>query len=768
MSNITVSSGQISSGTVFAEQSLTVLSGGLAVDVIISSGGLAEISSGGSAISTTLTQDSFQYVSSGGSAIDTVALSGGTEIVLAGGSAFETLVSVGGNQTISSGGIASSAILTMSGAQAVYAGGSAISTNIQSGGAQTVFAGGSASGTLVSAGGDEYVSSGGFASDTMLTLSGTEYVYAGGSALGDFVLNGGAEIIMSGGYASDTVVSVGGEEAVSSGGLVSSAVITLSGVQDVYASGRAISTNIQSGAEIVHSGGLTSLTLVSAGGVEVASSGGVVSSSILTLSGDLNVLSGGSAVSAVVLSGGYENVSSGGTATGTLVSVGGFENISSGGVTSNDLITLSGAQDILAGGSATSTYILTGGLEIVSSGGTADATTVGSGGEMILSSGGLAIDPLVIASGSLVFTLGGIVDVTSLTYVSGGEANLNSGTDLLTVTEGAQTYSLQLASGEASGEYFHLGADKNGGTDITLTVTPCYCPGTLILTPEGEVPVEDLKIGDRVTTLSGADRPIKWIGRRAYGGRFALGRADILPIRIAAGALDAGVPRRDLLVSPHHALYLDGVLIEACDLVNGASITQAERVESVTYIHIELDTHDVILAEGAPAESFIDDDTRMMFHNAHEYRALHPDEPVQPARYCAPRLNDGYAVEAARRRIERRAGIKPGSVTKLAFRGYIDVIDAERIVGWAQNPDHPEAPVCLDIYVEGVLVGQTLANRRRADLAWAGVGNGGYGFVFAFPEGVYASPGNTQVRRSLDGAMLPFSVDCQERARVRG
>ena len=62
------------------------------------------------------------------------------------------------------------------------------------------------------------------------------------------------------------------------------------------------------------------------------------------------------------------------------------------------------------------------------------------------------------------------------------------------------------------------------------------------------------------------------------------------------------------------------MLIEAKDLVNGVSIVQAERVESVEYFHIELDSHDVIIAEGAPSESFIDDDSRGMFHNAHEYR----------------------------------------------------------------------------------------------------------------------------------------------------
>ena len=63
-------------------------------------------------------------------------------------------------------------------------------------------------------------------------------------------------------------------------------------------------------------------------------------------------------------------------------------------------------------------------------------------------------------------------------------------------------------------------------------------------------------------------------------------------------------------------MYLEGLLIEAKDSVNGASIAQAESVERVEYFHIELETHDVIIAEGALSESFIDDDCRSMFHNA--------------------------------------------------------------------------------------------------------------------------------------------------------
>ena len=53
------------------------------------------------------------------------------------------------------------------------------------------------------------------------------------------------------------------------------------------------------------------------------------------------------------------------------------------------------------------------------------------------------------------------------------------------------------------------------------------------------------------------------------------------------------------------------------------SVVQAESVAAVEYFHIELDSHDVILAEGAPSETFIDEDSRGMFHNAHELR-LYP------------------------------------------------------------------------------------------------------------------------------------------------
>jgi Hint domain/Bacterial Ig-like domain len=208
-----------------------------------------------------------------------------------------------------------------------------------------------------------------------------------------------------------------------------------------------------------------------------------------------------------------------------------------------------------------------------------------------------------------------------------------------------------------------LTATQTDAQGLTSTIstsaevdTPCYCAGTLILTDRGEVAVEMLAIGDNVITADGSIRLIRWIGRRSYAGRFARG-SHVLPICIKAGALDVDQPRRDLWISPHHAMFLDGVLIEAIDLVNGVSIVQADRVERIDYFHIELDTHDIIVAEGALSESFVDDDSRAMFQNAHEFKGLYPDVPTVPARYCAPRLAFGAEVEAAKQRIAHRAGI---------------------------------------------------------------------------------------------------------------
>ena len=191
----------------------------------------------------------------------------------------------------------------------------------------------------------------------------------------------------------------------------------------------------------------------------------------------------------------------------------------------------------------------------------------------------------------------------------------------------------------------------DANTMVAATDVPCFCAGTLIRTERGEVAVEQLAIGDRVVTVSGALRPIVWIGTRRYAGRFLRANPAVQPVCLHAGSLGEGVPTRDLHISPLHALWIDGLLIPAGVLVNGTTITR-ERVDTVAYFHIELASHDVLLAEGAPAESFLDDGSRGMFHNADEFAATWPNAPA-PAGYYARRVEQGFELEAIRARLAR-------------------------------------------------------------------------------------------------------------------
>ena len=228
--------------------------------------------------------------------------------------------------------------------------------------------------------------------------------------------------------------------------------------------------------------------------------------------------------------------------------------------------------------------------------------------------------------------------------------------DTVTFTENGQPaghgYSLDIVGASSLPLLFSAAAD---GSSFTLSVA-CYARGTRVLTTRGDVAVQDLAIGDHVVTVSGEEQPIRWIGRRGYGGRFLAGRrAALAPILIRAGALGGGLPRRDLRVSPTHAMLLDGVLVPARCLVNGASIVQDLGCTEVEYFHIELAQHDAIWAEGAASETFIDEDSRGLFHNAAEYRALYPDTTEEPAAPMAPRVESGYQLEAIRARLAKRA-----------------------------------------------------------------------------------------------------------------
>jgi hypothetical protein len=150
---------------------------------------------------------------------------------------------------------------------------------------------------------------------------------------------------------------------------------------------------------------------------------------------------------------------------------------------------------------------------------------------------------------------------------------------------------------------------RGGGNPPNRGGSNCFLKGTKILTAEGERKIEDLAIGDLLPTMFGGLRPIQWIGR------YPIKRSDpskpwvkdALPVRITPSALAHDVPHTDLYVTGGHALLIDGVLVPAQMLINGTTITRDEAREygELEFLHVKLESHDVIYAEGVPAETLI-------------------------------------------------------------------------------------------------------------------------------------------------------------------
>lgn len=298
-----------------------------------------------------------------------------------------------------------------------------------------------------------------------------------------------------------------------------------------------------------------------------------------------------------------------------------------------------------------------------------------------------------------------------------------------------------------SGDEF-LAAD--GASYVTESAL-CHLAGTAIRTPEGERPIESLRIGDAVMTRFGGVQRIKWIGEQHYAGRFIAANRDKIPVRIAAEAFGAALPRRDLFLSPGHSILLNDFLIVVRDLVNGITVTQGPPPDMVSYYNIELETHDCVLAEGLWSETYADcAGQRASFHNAASYAALYPARPA-PAEpeLCAPRPRSGPAFNAILARILSLAEsqIKPGPTL-----GYVEQIGAE-VTGWAWDPENPDLPVLLHIYAGHTPIGQCFAHEERRDVRAADHGAGRSGFRFTLPAHHY--PASITVRRAATGAILP-------------
>ena len=198
-----------------------------------------------------------------------------------------------------------------------------------------------------------------------------------------------------------------------------------------------------------------------------------------------------------------------------------------------------------------------------------------------------------------------------------------------------------------------VGAATDAAAGGLVDQVLCFLPDTLIATPAGEVKVQALKVGDLVRTAAGVDRAVVWIGEGrvlAPGGL----RTAATPVIVRRGALGPNVPYYDLHVTKGHALFIDDVLIPVEFLVNHRSILWDDQAREVSLYHVELETHDVLLANGAPAESYRDDGNRWLFRNANAGW----DQPEKSP--CAPVLTGGPVVDAVWQRLLARSGPRPG------------------------------------------------------------------------------------------------------------
>ena len=243
------------------------------------------------------------------------------------------------------------------------------------------------------------------------------------------------------------------------------------------------------------------------------------------------------------------------------------------------------------------------------------------------------------------FNWGDGIIITGANFLTGDTAVL-SGTTLMVKSGGTTLLTMDNVSA-ASGTTFKI---SSSGHEILAV---CYARGTMIATPDGEKPVKSLRAGKRVIILVDGEpvaRPVKWLGRRRIELASHPRPETVAPIRIQHDAFADGIPHRDLLVSPDHAIFVDGKLICARQLVNGTTIRKDTGWTAVDYYHVELDQHAILLAEGLAAESYIDTGNSAFFANSGSPMVLHPDltdesdYPSREAASCAPFVWDEASV----------------------------------------------------------------------------------------------------------------------------
>jgi len=212
----------------------------------------------------------------------------------------------------------------------------------------------------------------------------------------------------------------------------------------------------------------------------------------------------------------------------------------------------------------------------------------------------------------------------------------DSGILTLTTTSG-KTYKYDVGE-NYTGEF----SDSDNGVITYSGLTSCYLPGTMILTPEGEVAVEKLEVGDLVLThdiTTGASVPMKivWAGSSPVNVTgAAAGDEAGAPVRIFKNAFDNGIPAQDLLVTSEHCMLINGQFIPVRMLVNGRSVIYDRSFTQFPVYHIETEKHAILTANGALSESFLNTENYSGFRQAGKIVSLNIPRKITWADAAAP------------------------------------------------------------------------------------------------------------------------------------
>ncbi|MCG4273024.1 Hint domain-containing protein [Acetobacter senegalensis] len=205
--------------------------------------------------------------------------------------------------------------------------------------------------------------------------------------------------------------------------------------------------------------------------------------------------------------------------------------------------------------------------------------------------------------------------------------------------------------------------DSTNNPDGTGGVLICFLSNSMIRTPEGDVPVQDIQVGDSVVAYVDGQQQVRkvvWAGKARVAVKAGLSDDEAgYPVRILKDALAEGVPYKDMLVTPEHCLFFNGLFTPVRMLVNGASIFYDHSITSYDYYHIETEQHSVIVADGVMTESYLDTGNRGSFRQEGTVVSLnagsHKTARTWAEDAAAPLVVAQAVVEPIFRKIEARA-----------------------------------------------------------------------------------------------------------------